>query len=295
MFKRFGKVLAVVAMAIGLAACGKQVEVPSAAVAKVMTAEGYKPGVVATSKFRLPVCLPGAACTEIVLLNVSDNAMSEKMQLFMPKDKLNMVFDLQATLSLKEDSYDDMFARISPVEVNGDRWIPTKKIYDTYAQQIIRSEAREFLSQYTINDIASNLETVNQELSRRLSESINKRTPFSVRYIGLANLQYPQIIVEAQENAAKRTEMIRQEEAQLELSKTSLQRQLQEQRMQRQIDVEKAEADAQVARIQADAITPKYLSYRGLDVLEKMANSQNKVFVPTSMLDSIAAQIQLAK
>lgn len=295
MFVRIAKAIAIGAVAIVLSACGQQVEVPSAAVGKVMTASGYKPGVVGTSKFRLDVCLPGTACQEIVLLGVADSAVTEKMQLFMPKDKLNMDFTLQATLSLKESSYDDMFARISPVDHNGDRWIPMNKIYATYAEQIIRSEAREFLSQYTINDIASNLEAVNSKLSQKLSESINKKTPFSVRYIGLANLQYPKIIVEAQENAAKRTEMIRQEEAQLELSKTSLERQLQEQRMQRQIDIEKAEADAQVAKLQSDAITPKYLAYRNLEVMEKMAASQNKVFIPAGMLDGVASQILMAK
>lgn len=295
MFKRFIKALAIVAVAVGLSACGERVEVPSAAVGKIMTKDGYKPGVVSTSKFRLDQCF--VYCDKIVLLSVADLPVQESMKLFMPKDKLNMDFTLQATLSMKETSYDDMFARIRPVDVkdSDEDWIPQAEIYKTYAQQIIRSEAREFLSQYTISDIASNLESVNGELSRRLSESINKRTPYQVRYIGLANLQYPPIIVEAQENAAKRTEMIRQEEAQLELSKTSLQRQLQEQRMQRQIDVEKAEADAQVARIQADAMTPKYLSYRSLDVLEKLAASQNKVFIPTGMIDSISTQVMMAK
>lgn len=295
MFKRFAKIVAAAALALGLAACGQQVEVPSATVGKVMTSKGFSPKTVPTSKFRLSACLPWEPCEEIVLLPISDTAVSENMKLFMPKDKLNMEFVLQATLSLKPESYDEMYTRVAPVVDGGMRYIPKSAIYKIYAQQIILSEAREFLSKYTIADIAANLEAVNAELSSRLAESINKRTPFSVRFIGLSNLQYPPIIVEAQENAAKRTEMIRQEEAQLELSKVAQNRVLQEQRMQRQIDVEKAEADATVAKIQADAMTPKYMQYRTLDVLEKIAASPNKVIVPVGMLDSISTHLQVAR
>lgn len=280
------------ALALLVSGCGQRVEIPSAAVAKIMTKDGYKPGVISTSKIRLDPCI--AYCDEIVYLNVSDQAVSEEMMLFMPKDKLNMKFALQVTLSVKEASYDDLFARISPVaNAEGDRWIPNNKIYSTYAQQIIRSEAREFLSEYSIDEIASNLEAVNAKLSAKLVNSINQKTPFAVRYVGLSNLQYPDIIVAAQENAAERVENIRQEEAKLELSKVSLERELQEQRLKRAIDVERAEAESQVNKILASSMTPSYFQYRQLDVLEKMAASGNKVFMPVGMLDTVGGQLQL--
>lgn len=274
--------------------CGQKVEVPAATVGKIMTKDGFKPGVVPTSKFRLDPCL--VYCDEIVLLNVGDQAVTEQMTLFMPKDRLNMDFSLQVTLSVKESSYDDLFSRITPDTLaDNQRHILLSKVYKTYAEQIIRAEAREFLSNYSINDIASNLEAVNGKLSSKLMESINKKTPFSVRYVGLSNLQYPKIIVDSQEAAAERTEKIRSENAQVELSKVILERQLQEQRMQRTIDVEKAEAEAQVNKILASSMTDRYVQYRQLSVMELMANSQNKVFIPMGMLDSVAGQIQVGK
>ena len=283
----------VIGMSMILTGCGQKVEIPSATVGKVLTKDGYKPGFIEPSKFRLDPCF--AYCDEIVILNVSDQAIQEPMRLFMPKDKLNMDFTLQATLSVSENSYDDLYARITPENENGVRYIPISKVYQTYAQQIILAEAREFLSQYSINDIASNLEAVNSALSKKLTESINKKTPFRVRYVGLSNLKYPDIIVQAQENAAQRTEQIRQEEAQLELSKVSLERTLQEQRMQRAIDVEKAEAEAQVNKILADSMTDRYVQYRQLQALEEMAKSENKVFIPSKMLDNVAGQVQLGR
>lgn len=287
------KFTAIAAAALALTACGEKVEIPAASIGKVMTANGYKEGTIATSKFRLEPCW--VYCDKLVILDVSDQTVIEKMVLLMPQDKLNMTFDLRLTLMVKPEAYDELFNRIPPSE-NGDvDAIPLKRAYETYAQQIIRAESRELLSKYTIAEIASSREAINAELSAALSKSIAKKTPFMVRYAGLGDLQYPEIIVKAQENAAERRESIQKEEAQLEISKVQLARQLQEQELQRKVDVEKARAEAEVAAIQSKALTPEYLAYRQIQVMEKLAESENKVFIPSKMLDSIAGQAMLGR
>lgn len=290
---KFRNALVVSALAFSLAACGSKVEVPAAHVAKIMTKDGYKADTIGTSKFRLDWCW--AYCDKLVLLDASDQAVSEKMELFMPEDKLNMTFDLRLTMIINPNKYEELFARIPPVDQNGVDVISWNKAYVTYAQQIVRAEAREFLSDFTIAEIASSRETINTQLSQRLTKSINEKTPFQVRYVGLADIQYPKIIVEAQENAAERREKVQQEEAQLQISKVQLERQLQEQQLQRKVDVERALAEAEVARIQSQSLTPQYMKYRELQILEKLATSENKVFVPSAMLDSIAGQVQLGR
>ena len=290
---KFRNALVVSALAVSLAACGSQVEVPAAHVAKIMTKDGYKADTIGTSKFRLDMCW--AYCDKLVLLDASDQAVSEKMELFMPEDKLNMTFDLRLTMIINPNKYEVLFARIPPVDQNGVDVISWNKAYITYAQQIVRAEAREFLSDFTIAEIASSRETINAQLSQRLTKSINEKTPFQVRYVGLADIQYPKIIVEAQENAAERREKVQQEEAQLQISKVQLERQLQEQQLQRKVDVEKAMAEAEVARIQSQSLTSAYIRYRELQILEKLAESDNKVFVPSAMLDSVAGQVQLGR
>lgn len=288
MFRKSLIAVSVIA-AFSLVGCGEAVEVPPAHVGKVMTKIGYKEGTIGTSKFRLDPCF--AYCDKLVLLDVSDRSVSETMELFIPKDKLNMSFDLRMTLSVNPQKYEELYSRMAPAE-NQISWMSA---YNTYARDIVRSEAREFLSQFSIAEIASSRETLNVQLSERLSKSISQRTPFQVRYIGLADIQYPEIIVDAQKKAAERREQIEQENAQLEISKVQLERQLQEQQMQRAIDVERAEAEALVNKILGDSITPSYVRYKELSVLQDLANSQNKVFIPTSMLDSVAAQIQIGK
>ena len=288
---KFRNALVVSVLAVSLAACGSKVEVPAAHVAKIMTKDGYKADTIGTSKFRLDWCW--AYCDKLVLLDASDQAVSEKMELFMPEDKLNMTFDLRLTMIINPNKYEELFARIPPVDQNGVDVIYWNKAYVTYAQQIVRAEAREFLSDFTIAELASSRETINAQLSQRLTKSINEKTPFQVRYVGLADIQYPKIIVEAQENAAERREQINQEYANLELSKVRLERELQEQTMNQKITFERARAEAAVNKIIAESVSPEYVKYRTLDILSNMANSDNKVFVPYEMVNSLAGQIQI--
>lgn len=264
--------LALLVMSV-LTACGAQVEVPPANFGKIMTKDGYREGVVGTSKFRLDPCVN--YCDKLVLLDVSDKAYSEDLEIFIPQDKLKLRVTIRTNLTVDRKGAEKLFDSLPPQAAGKDSehlaTLGRDDAYKTYAQQIIMTETREYLSQFSIADIASSLEKVNNDLRIRLSKSLSERTPFSVRYVGITNIRYPDIITEAQENAAKRREQIEQEQAQLEVSRVSLERELQEAQLQRKIDVEKAEADAQADRVRALAITPEVLRLRQLEVQKTLA------------------------
>lgn len=259
------RIIAAFAIVLGLAACGEKVEVPPAHVGKVMTKDGYQENTIPTSKFRLPWCW--TYCDKLVLLNASDQAVSEELTVFMPEDKLNLKTTVKVTLSLDPKKVDPLFSSIAPVfdKETDTTYIPLNKVYQTYAQQIILTESREYLSKYSIAEIASNLERVNTELREQLTKSIQQRSPFTVRNVGITNVDYPKIITDAQENAAERREKIQQEEAQLAISKVSLERELQETRLRRQIELEKAQIEAQAQRIQREVVDEKVLKLRELE------------------------------
>ncbi len=272
---------------------GEKVEVPPANVGKIMTKNGYQEDFKQTSKFRLEWCW--FYCDKLVLLDVSDFAKTESFTLFMPEDRLNMEFDVRLTLTVDPDKRDMLFNKISPSPTKGTDTmeINIARAYQVYAQQIIRAEAREFMADYSILEISSNRDVVGSKLADHLQKTINGKTPFIVRYAGLADVQYPPIIVEAQENAAKRREMIQQERAQLEVSKVSMERELQEATMQRKIEVEKARTDAERNKILADSMTPAYARYQQLEALRDIATSENTKFVPIEMLGTMAGQVML--
>jgi hypothetical protein len=253
------------ALALSLSGCGERVEVPPAHLGKIMTKDGYREGTVATSKFRLDPCM--AYCDKLVLLNVADQAYLEKMEIFMPEDKLKLKVSVRINLTLSPKKAESLFNSLPPSQDEGNEQlaiIPRADAYNTYASQIVQTETREYLSQYTIAEVASSLEKVNADLRARLSKSLSSH--FDVRYVGITNIEYPAIITEAQENAARRREMIEQENAQKEVDKVKLEREFQEAQLQRKIDVEKAEADAQADRVRAEAITPAVMNLRKLEI-----------------------------
>lgn len=262
---KFIKVFAVIALAFGVAACGTKVEVPPAHIGKIMTKNGYQEDTVPTSKFRLAPCF--AYCDRLVLLDVSDKTTVEKLNIFMPEDKLNVGVSIQTTLSLDPRQTNNLFSTLSPTESASSSvsMIAWENVYRTYAAQVIQTEVREYLSRYSIAEVASSMEKVNADLREALSKTLTARTPFTVRYVGITNVQYPKIITDAQENAAERRERIQQEEAQLQISKVSLERELQETRLRRQIDLEKAQIEAAAQKIQREVVDEKVLALRKLE------------------------------
>ena len=55
--------------------------------------------------------------------------------------------------------------------------------------------------------------------------------------------------------------------------------------------MEKAQAEAEVNLILANSVTPAYIKYRELEALDKLAVSPSTVWVPTSLLNTVAGQV----
>lgn len=214
--KRFISAALIAISTIMMAGCGQKVEVPPAHVGKIMTKNGYQEGTIGTSKFRLDPCF--TYCDKLVTLDQSDKTKAEPLTILMPEDKLNIQVSVQSTLSVNPKKVDALFNTIPPITPEGSdvAKIDWDTIYKTYAQQIIQSETREILSKYSIAHVASNMDAVTAQLRNHLGKVIEQRTPFTVRYVGLANIKYPDIITKAQEGAAQRREQIQQEEAQVQ-------------------------------------------------------------------------------
>lgn len=267
---------------------GEKVEVPPAHIGKVLTKDGYKKDNVKPSRFRLDVCF--AYCDSLILLEMADKGKTENFKLFMPKDQLNMQFDVRMTVSANPNKVDEIFDKIAPSEGR----ISFNNLYNTYARPIIRDEVRQVMAEYSINEVASNREVISGELFEKIEEALGS-TPIAVKRFGLADVQFPDVITKAKEAAAERREQIERERAQFEIQKVQLERELEQAKMTRAIEKEKALATKEVNDILAKSVTDKFLSYRSLEVLEKMAGSKNKVFIPVEALGSIGLQQSLFK
>lgn len=288
------KIISVLAALASLTACGKMVEVGPAEVGKIMTKDGYQEGTIGTSKFRLPWCW--AYCDKLVTLDVSDQKITESMTIFMPEDKLQMDVTIQATISVSPSKTESLFGTIAPINDKNDveALIPLNRVYSTYAQNLILSQTREYLTQYSISEVSSSLEKINADLRDTLTDQLGAKTPFIVRSLGIVDIKYPSIITEAQENAAKRREAIQSEEAQLQISKVQLERELQEARIQRQIDLEKAQGEAAAQKVQREVVDSRVMELRKLEN-ERMWIEKWNGQLPVTVMGDAVPMINLTK
>jgi hypothetical protein len=274
--------------------CGEKVEVPPGHLGKIMTKDGYQEALIPTSKLRLAACLN--YCDRMVVLDATDKSYIEPMSIFIPKDKLNIQVDVRATLSVNQKKANELFNSLPQVAVSSQfSNISSESIYNTYGKQILQAEVRAYLTKYSIAEIASSNEKINQDLQVIMQKVMGERTPFSVRYVGLTNIKYPEIITQAQENSAKRREMIEQEEAQLEVSKVSLERELQEAKLQRAIEKEKAETQAVSQQTLANAVDPRALRLLELEIEKIKAEKWDGVLPATIMGTEVPMIMQVKK
>lgn len=287
-----------------LTACGSKVEVPPAHVGKVLTKNGYAPDSIGPSKFRLEPCW--AYCDKLVLLEVSDSALSENLTVFMPEDKLNLTVDIRGTYSIPSDpkTVDALYSRLKSDETKDSSvsYIDGAKVYRTYGQQAVRGIVRSEITKYTIQDVLENRDAIGQNIHAAIASKLkNTGTPLVISRFELADVQPPKVIVQAQQSAKEREIDIQRAEADAQVDLVKAERELEVAKKNRLVEREKAEAIAEQNKIAADSITPQLLAYRRLEVAERvyteLAKSNNTIIVPadSSGFDDLTSDAVLAK
>lgn len=287
------------ASALALAAtlmvgCGEKVEVPPGHVAKILTKDGYREGLVPSSKIRLDYCMN--YCDKAVILDATDKSYTETMEIFIPGDKLMVTVDVRATLAVDPMKAEALFNKLPQQEKSSaESLITSDSIYYTYGRQILLAEVRGYLTQYSINEIASNIDKINGDLQQLLSKKMNDKTPFIVNYAGITSTKFPPIITKAQENAAERREAIAGEEAKLAVRTVELERELKEAQLQREIEKEKAETKAIEQRTLANAVDNRVLELQRLEIEKIKAEKWDGALPQTIMGGDIPMIMDMRK
>ena len=299
--KRFLKVAATMSAAFALTGClGESVQVPPAYVGKILSKDGFQPGLIKPSQFRLPICF--FYCDRLIVVESSDFGHVEQFRkdhaLYMPKSQLAMPFDVRGTFAIRNDdkALQSVFDRV-PADYRNRRlrglvhgFISKQRIYDIYAKPIIRDVVRRVISKYSIEQVASSRAAINAELNKEIATALAK-TPLIALRFGLADVRFPKVILDQKETAARRRIAIQQEEAEKQIRLVKLQADLEAARAERQIRRERAQAVLEENKIYAESVSDRYLAYRRLEVLEKLANSQNTKWVPFQALGTVGQSV----
>jgi F0F1-type ATP synthase epsilon subunit len=103
-------------------------------------------------------------------------------------------------------------------------------------------------------------------------------TPIGVVQFGLADCQPPAVIVQAQENAKEREIAIQKAEANKQVALKEAEANYEVAIKQQQVDLKEAETQVLVERKLSEGVNKAFVAQRALRVLEKLADSDNKVF-----------------
>lgn len=285
------KILSLMSVVLFLVGCGEQVNVPNTYVAKKQTPSGLQEGLIYPSIFRLDYfCFN---CDNAILAEVSDYPEKEKMQIFMPKDKLNLTVEVRGTFSVsKKDSVIEQIFASVPSQAQNERisFIPLKKVYDTYAQPIIRRVVRSVITKYSIMEVMENRDGISVELTKEVRKEL-KTTPITISNFGLADVQPPAVIVTAQEETKSREIAIARAEANKQVKLKEAEAALEVAIKQQQVDLKEAETQVMVNKKLGEGVTNAWVTQRSLKVLESLKDGNHFFVLPYEALTNPAMLI----
>ncbi len=263
-----------------LAACGARVEVPPGYIGCVLSPKGLETAYREPSSFRLPITWPWGAKYRLVLAETSDNAVEDDLQIFMPKDNLNVQLELRMTTSVTTDArtLGVLFNRLTPSATSNSRVleISSKKVYATYAEPKIRERVRSLVSECSIQDLLTNRTRICAEIEKAIQEDL-KDVPIRILNLGFADIQPPAVIVEAQESAARRAIQVQEAQAEQAIALIQADARLAVAEKQKAIDLLEAATQAEQERILAGVVSEAYVTQRGLSILQQLSQSDNHV------------------
>ncbi len=287
MFKNIAKLLSVAALGFALTGCGTPAEIPTGFVGKIQTKDGFdlKQEPRQPSKFRLDWAWRYP--DRLVLLDVSDSFYTMKFDTFMPKDELMLKYNVEMTMTVDPKKYNFVFAKV-PFKSQTDQLgvISQQDVFSRYARAKLNTVIPSILAEYSISEVASTREKLNTFVMQRLNQELSD-TPFVLKVVGITDVVYPPTITKAQEASAERRQQEDTVKAQRKLDLLQISTREEVSKREREIELYEAETK----KLVADKLMNNNVRFlEEQKTLRELAKSNNKVFVPTEMLDKIAVQ-----
>lgn len=258
--------------------------VPPASKGKILTTAGYSPDVLEPGKYTL------WGRDSLVTLDTSTTTYKETVDVVLA-DKLTLHADVRfrGRIAGKDKTINSMF---NDVKVGDDRRVDFSDVYNTYGRMAVRNKTREIISKYNVEDVHKNYNRLSAEIGKSLAVAL-RGTPLEISDIALGRIAYPKVVTEAINAAKARDLAIKKEQAQAKimLVKKKNERALAE--ADYQVKVTKAKAIRDSNKIIGQGVTRQLIELRRLEVLEKMSENKNAVFMPVEAMSSVGAQMRM--
>lgn len=277
------KKLVLVALAtLVLAGCGRET-VPPAALGKILSSSGYSTDVKQTGKHWL------TWWEQMVLLDTSTQTISEQVTVKL-QDDLDLTFQVnfRTRIGGSESTINAMFNDIKHENYN----VTLPMVYKVYGRDVVHKTAREVVSAYYTKEISKNFTKINDELHKALLVAM-KSSPLEVSNITIGHVKWPALITEAIEKQQSRELAIQTEVNDQAVKMVQKENELKLALADYEIRMTKARAIRDENKTTAEGLNPILLQYRQIEMMEKMSENKNAVFMPFEAMNTTGAQTRM--
>lgn len=278
MFKKLA-IASMIAATVVMTGCSREVVGPGE-LGKVLSTSGYSADLKQTGKYWLWFT------ENMVVLDLTTQTLSEKMSVKM-SDDLQLDFQVRARVRIRNDEriINAMFNDIR----HRDYRVNLPMVYAVYGRDEVSNAARSVISKYKIKEFANNFDRINQELQVELSKRM-KNSPIEISNVTIGEVVYPPVITKAIEDQMERELAIQTEKNNQAIEMERKANRVELEHKNYEIEMIKARAIRDYNKITADGLNPMLIQYRQLEVMEKMAENNNAVFVPYESLNNTGLQ-----
>lgn len=275
----FKKMMMVALLAIAMVGCSK-VTVPPAAKGKILSASGYSTDVKETGKYWLWMT------EDMVILDTSTQVMAEAIEVKMADDlTLKLQVRFRTRISGNDKVINSMFNDIKHQQYQ----VTLPMVYGVYGRDVVQTVSRSVLSKYKVTEVANNYDKISKDLTDSLRTAMSS-SPLEVSNITMANIDYPDVIDNGIQKRNEREIAIDTEANEQAVKMVQKNNELILANADYEIRMTRAKAVRDENNITAAGLNPILLQYRQLEVMEKMADNKNAIFVPYESLTNVGLQ-----
>lgn len=227
--------------------------------------------------------------TDMKYLQISDRKYEHKFNVLC-KDSLNLGLTVTTVSSINEENEKlvrNLFKKFSP---NSAGIISGKRIYETYASNVVEEEAKSTVAKYRTSEIVKNREDIIKEVQDSIKSSL-KDSIIQVRRVTVNNMDFPTSVKKAQQKKARQRIKIETEKARAKRKRIRAKNKIKLAKIQYKERLVEAMTVADSNKVIGDSISPGFLGWKQLKVIEEAAKGPNNWgFVPYS--DAVNGQLK---
>jgi len=204
------KLVAMVTVVLSLTGCYETV--PPGNVGKVKGAAGFQPEVYPPSRIWLDNVLTMVP-EELFLVETTTKKYAQPVTVLL-QDKLTLSADVvfRGRITGSDKVLNGIFNDIKM----DDNIVTVDEVYEIYGKMLVMNTAREIISKYNVDEVNKNYARITVELYNAIKPKL-EGLPIEISDITLGNIQYPDIVTKAIEQAKEKQMAIEKTEAEVQI------------------------------------------------------------------------------